>query len=136
MGRDRIVSSSEEMIELGKQIGSSLPPGSILALSGDLGAGKTTFVQGLAIGLGIQDPVQSPTFVYLNHYEGNLPLFHFDLYRLKGEEDFLGMGFEEYFVSSGICAIEWPERIPSLLPSNTVRLTFSHVKEGRRVNIL
>ena len=133
MGRNRVVflSSPEEMIAYGKQLAATLPPGSILALSGDLGAGKTTFVQGLALGLQIDQPVQSPTFIYFNQYEGEKPLFHFDLYRMKGPQDFLGMGFDEYFEAEGICAIEWPERIASLLPKRAMRISFSHQEGGR-----
>jgi len=119
------------MLELGKVLGASLPPNSILALSGNLGAGKTTFVQGLALGLQISDPVSSPTFVYLNTYSGSRLLFHFDLYRLRGAEDFLGLGFEEYFEKGGICAIEWPERIVNLLPPDTFHISFSYTSQGR-----
>ena len=137
MGRERIISlcSGEETVSFGKLLGSCLLPNSILALSGDLGAGKTTFAQGLALGLQIDAPISSPTFVYLNLYEGLLPLYHFDLYRMKSASDFLGLGFEEYFDKGGICAIEWPERISSLLPPETIFLTFSHQSHGRTVSI-
>lgn len=136
MGRDGIIlSSHEEMVEFGKTIGSRIQPGSVLALSGDLGAGKTTFVQGLAQSLGIFDPIQSPTFVYMNAYDGILPLYHFDLYRMKGEMDFLGLGFDEYFMSNSVCVIEWPERIKTLLPKHTMHISFAHVEKCRRVVI-
>lgn len=121
------------MIELGKFIGSRLLPNTILALSGDLGAGKTTFVQGVALGLQIEAPIQSPTFIYLNRYAGKLSLFHFDLYRTRSEEDFLGLGFDEYFEVDGVCAIEWPERIFPILPQNTLHISFSHQDKGRVV---
>lgn len=111
---------------------SLLPSNAILALRGDLGAGKTTFVQGLALGLGIQEPVQSPTFVLFNNY--NDLLFHFDLYRLKSADDFLNLGFDDYFYK-GICAIEWPERIASLLPPKTVFIDFIHENRERVVEI-
>ena len=127
-----MISSPEEMIAYGKRLGASLPRGTVLALSGDLGAGKTTFVQGLAQGLKIDQPIQSPTFIYLNQYEGSCPLFHFDLYRMRGAEDFLGLGFEEYFEMQGICAIEWPERISPILPERTIRISFEHSEEGKR----
>lgn len=119
------------MLEFGKTVGSLLEPNTILSLSGDLGAGKTTFVQGIALGLEIQDPIQSPTFVFMNGYKGLLPLFHFDLYRMKGESDFLGLGFDEYFFSGGVCAIEWPDRISSLLPEETLQIFISHQEQGR-----
>lgn len=120
--------SAEETLAFGKMAAAVLPKNSVLALSGNLGAGKTTFVQGLAAGLGISEPIQSPTFVLMNHYEG---LTHFDLYRLKTASDFTGLGFEEYFGSGGICAIEWPDRIELILPPETVRIEFIYAKEGR-----
>ncbi len=137
MGRERVtlISSREEMIAWGKEFASSLEPNTILALSGHLGSGKTTFVQGLALGLGINEPIQSPTFVYLNQYQGRLSLYHFDLYRMKDEADFLGLGFEECLEADGVSAIEWPERIPLLLPHWTMRLFFSHQGTQRRIQI-
>ncbi len=136
MGRDRIVflSSPEETLELGKSLASKVVPGSVLALSGDLGAGKTTFVQGLALGLGIKDPIQSPTYVFLNQYSGIMPLYHFDLYRLKDEGDFFGLGFDEYFAAGGVCVIEWPERIPLSLPNGTWHISFAYENHGRKVS--
>ena len=122
------LSSAEQTLAFGKNMAARLPSNAVLALSGDLGAGKTTFVQGLALGLGIQDPVQSPTFVLLNVYER---LYHFDLYRLKKSSDFTSLGFEEYFQQGAICAIEWPERIEDILPANTIRIHFSYENEGR-----
>lgn len=137
MGRNRVVflSSPEEMIEFGSLIGSQMTVGSVLALSGDLGVGKTTFVQGLAKSLAITDPIQSPTFVYLNEYKGTIPLFHFDLYRLKSEDDFIALGFDECF-AKGVSAIEWSERIEALIPENALRLHFSHDPKGRIVEII
>jgi tRNA threonylcarbamoyladenosine biosynthesis protein TsaE len=135
MGRDRIIplSSAEDTVLAGRIIGSALTPHTVLALSGDLGAGKTTFVQGLALGLGHDALIQSPTFIYLNVYEGTiLPLFHFDLYRMKTASDFLGLGFDEYFDKGGVCAIEWPEKIASLLPKSTLYLSFAHHPRGGR----
>lgn len=125
------LSTAEETLEFAKKLAAQLPPSSILALFGDLGAGKTTFVQGLALGLGISSPVQSPTFNYLNSYEGNLPLHHFDLYRMKTSSDFLALGFEEYFEKEGITAIEWPERVISILPKKTILITLSYKNQGR-----
>ena len=122
------LTSPDETLAFGRKMATQLPPGTILALSGDLGAGKTTFVQGLAQGLGIVGPVQSPTFVLLNIYEG---LYHFDLYRLKNSTDFTKLGFEEYFHKGGICAIEWPDRIAGILPPETVYIDFSYEKNGR-----
>jgi tRNA threonylcarbamoyladenosine biosynthesis protein TsaE len=135
MDRCRLIflQNLEETLALGEQIASSLSPNMILALTGDLGAGKTSFVQGLARGLKISDPVQSPTFVTLNIYEGKL--YHFDLYRLKSENEFLQMGFSEYFDMPGIKAIEWPERISSLIPKDALWISFTREADGRLATI-
>jgi tRNA threonylcarbamoyladenosine biosynthesis protein TsaE len=134
MGRERLIflETLQDTLIFGKKVAATLVPNAILALSGDLGAGKTSFVQGLALGLKIKDAVQSPTFVTLNLYGGKLPLFHFDLYRLKGN-DFLKLGYDEYFQKGGVCAIEWPEKIESILPEETLWITFSHLSEGGRI---
>ncbi|MFN4174861.1 MAG: tRNA (adenosine(37)-N6)-threonylcarbamoyltransferase complex ATPase subunit type 1 TsaE, partial [Parachlamydiaceae bacterium] len=114
--------------------GATLNSDSIVCLFGELGAGKTTFIRGLAEGLGI-DPgqVSSPTFVYLNIYEGQTPLYHFDLYRLNGVEAFLSMGFDEILFSPGIKCIEWSERISEILPKEAIKITLSHEREGRKI---
>ena len=122
----QLLSSSEDTVSFGKHYASLLPPGSIIALSGDLGAGKTTFVQGIALGLSISESVQSPTFNYLNIYHGTLPLYHFDLYRMKGPSDFFSMGFEEYFDSDGITVIEWAEKLGDALPPHALSIHFSY----------
>jgi len=105
-----------------------------LALHGPLGAGKTSFVQGLAAGLGIGSDIPSPTFTYLNLYEEKgFSLAHFDLYRMRGASDFFSMGFEEYFEGDGIAAIEWPERLENALPNRALSFHFEHAPEGRIV---
>jgi tRNA threonylcarbamoyladenosine biosynthesis protein TsaE len=126
--------SAEETISFGQRIGGMLMPGVILCLFGDLGAGKTTVIKGIVQSLtGTRaEEVCSPTFSYLNIYEGRCPVYHFDLYRLAGEEDFFGMGFEEYFFSQGVCCLEWSERIASLLPKGVHRLTLKHMGEYLR----
>lgn len=124
--------NTEETLAFGRKMASLLPKKAILALSGNLGAGKTTFVQGLAEGLGIDELIQSPTFVLLNVYPG---LIHFDLYRLKQPSDFTSLGFDEYFETEAICAIEWPERIEKLLPPNTIHIDFIHEK-GERIAVI
>ena len=110
--------SQEETIQLASRFASCLNPGDIICLQGDLGSGKTSCVKGL---VSQTDPknVVSPTFNYLNIYQGPVPVFHFDLYRLKNSDDFLSMGFEEYLYSDGICCIEWFERILPILPQNS-----------------
>lgn len=137
MGRERIdpsarkLATAEDTELLGREFSRTLPPNSILALQGNLGAGKTTFVQGLAKGLEISDPIQSPTFTYLQIYEGPVPLYHFDLYRLTKESDFVLLGFEEFFDAGGIVVIEWPERIASLIPPTAQKITLTHTHPGR-----
>jgi tRNA threonylcarbamoyladenosine biosynthesis protein TsaE len=135
MGGSRVIflSSVEEMFALGFRAASHLSPDSILALSGPLGSGKTSFIQGLAAGLKIEGPILSPTFQYVHVYEGALPLYHFDLYRMTGASDFFAMGFEEYFTMGGIVAIEWPERLGSLLPATAHVFRFSYEGTGRSV---
>ena len=137
MDRSRVINlkSKEGTVLRGKEFAKTLVPGTVLALHGDLGSGKTTFVQGLALGLGIEDPIQSPTFVYCNEYEGKMTLSHFDLYRLSSVEDFLNLGFEEHLEPIGVAAIEWPEIIASILPANVVRLYFKYTNKGRTLEI-
>ena len=137
MGRSRIIKlqSADQTMKMGKMLAHRLQENSILALYGDLGAGKTTFVQGLAKGLEINDPIQSPTFIYVNEYQGKMPLFHFDLYRMKSAEDFLALGFDEYFYASGVCAVEWPQRIATILPLESIVIEFAYCEEGRVVKI-
>lgn len=108
----QIISNSvEETERLGAELAARLPAGSIVAFTGDLGAGKTAFVRGMARGLGIADRVTSPTFTIVNEYEGgSRPLFHFDLYRLESADELFEIGWEDYLARGGICAVEWSER--------------------------
>ncbi|MGM0587970.1 MAG: tRNA (adenosine(37)-N6)-threonylcarbamoyltransferase complex ATPase subunit type 1 TsaE [Bacteroidota bacterium] len=101
-----------------------LKPGMIVALKGDLGAGKTHFVKGAAEALGI-DPhsVSSPTYTLINEYMSSMPVYHFDLYRLEHEEEVWEIGAQEYFNAEGVCFVEWPDRIPGLLPEHTLWIT-------------
>ncbi len=139
MGRTRIethLPGAEETRALAKRLAPKLRPNAILALYGPLGAGKTTFVQGLVEGLlPSKALVQSPTFTYLNIYETTPPVFHFDLYRLQTSGDFFSLGFEEYFEQGGICAIEWPERIASILPAAAISIRLSIEGLSRRAVI-
>jgi tRNA threonylcarbamoyladenosine biosynthesis protein TsaE len=109
--------SEQDTIALGKAIGAVLKDGAVLALEGDLGAGKTHFVQGIAAGMGITDVVSSPTFTIMNYYEHTVPLQHFDFYRLESEYELDDLGFDEY-LSSGITVIEWSEKFPDRLPAS------------------
>lgn len=103
-------------------IAKTLSAGAVLAISGDIGAGKTCFVQGLATALGIREPTVSPTFVLIREYSGPIPLFHMDLYRLTGTEEARQAGLEEYFDRNGITAIEWADRIENIFPDHTIHI--------------
>src|SRR5262249_40233900 len=124
----------EETHLLGKALAKELYPGAIIALGGDLGSGKTTFIRGIAEGIGGVDLriICSPTFTLLNIYAGNVPIYHFDLYRLPYPEEFFLAGFDEYFQSGGICCIEWAEKITGYLPDSTLFIDFSYTGENTR----
>lgn len=116
--------SAEETYEIGKEIGRSALPGSVYALIGDLGVGKTVFTQGVAAGLGITEHVNSPTFTILQVYEeGRLPFYHFDVYRIGDPEEMEEIGYEDYFYGEGVCFVEWANLIEELMPENTVTIT-------------
>ena len=107
----------EETYELGRKMGREAEPGQIVCLSGDLGVGKTVFTQGFAAGLGIEGPVNSPTFTILQQYEdGRLPLYHFDVYRIGDVSEMDEIGYEDYFYGDGVCLIEWANLIEEILP--------------------
>ncbi len=118
-----ITNSPEETEELGRRLAAVLTPGSVVAYSGDLGAGKTAFTRGLARGLGIEGGVTSPTFTIVNEYEGGrMPLFHFDMYRLGGEEELFDIGWDDYLARGGVCAVEWSENVAGALEGDEVRV--------------
>lgn len=109
--------SAEETYALGRRIGEQVSPGEVYTLSGDLGAGKTVFTQGVARGMGIEEAVNSPTFTILQIYDsGRLPFYHFDVYRIGDVEEMDEIGYEDYFYGEGVCFIEWAERIREILP--------------------
>ena len=113
--------SPEETFEFGKKLGEEAVPGMIFCLDGDLGAGKTVFAQGFACGLGISEPVNSPTFTIVQVYdEGRLPLYHFDVYRIGDISEMDEAGYEDYFFGEGVCLIEWASVIEELIPENAV----------------
>jgi len=125
--------SAEETIQLGEELGKTLPPNTILSFFGDLGAGKTTFIQGVVAGVTKRrETVMSPTFVYLNIYEGIKTVYHFDLYRLQHPQEFLSMGFDDFLDRGGISCIEWSERISSLLPDECTQVVMTHRSENKR----
>ena len=116
--------SPEETFQLGRRLGEQAQPGQIYTLSGDLGVGKTVFTKGVAAGLGIREPVSSPTFTIVQeYYDGRLPLYHFDVYRIEDPEEMEEIGYDDYFFGDGVCLIEWADRIRELLPEHLIRVT-------------
>jgi len=127
--------SSDETEALGATIGSLLQPGSFLALRGDLGGGKTCLTRGVVASLAPQSAhlVASPTYAIMNCYPGNTPVYHFDFYRLSGDDDIAELGFEEYFYGDGVCVVEWSERLVELMPPDVLTLLFEYSGDDRRL---
>jgi tRNA threonylcarbamoyladenosine biosynthesis protein TsaE len=125
--------SPERTRELGEALGRLLGPSSVVLLHGELGAGKTCFTQGLARGLGVpeDEPVTSPSYTLMNPYEGRLPLYHFDLYRLVSVEDLVDLGFEDYLHGAGVTVVEWADRFPELVLEG-LRVRLEHGSENSR----
>ena len=115
-----ITKSEPETILEGEKLGQTLLPGAVVALDGELGTGKTAFTRGLAIGLGIEHNVSSPTFTIVNEYPGKIPLFHFDMYRLASENELFDIGWDDYLDRGGVCAVEWGEKVPGAFPPKTI----------------
>lgn len=116
--------NAKETFEAGYEMGKKALPGQIYCLNGDLGVGKTVFTQGFAKGLGIEEPVNSPTFTIIQEYhEGRLPLYHFDVYRIGDSSEMDELGYEEYFFGNGVSLVEWPEMIEDILPDDAIRIT-------------
>lgn len=126
--------SASETIRVGKSIGSRLLPGDVVALVGELGAGKTQLIKGLAAGMGIKNSiyVSSPSFKLINEYPGKTTFYHIDLFRLRGEKDTEELGLDDYFQSRGITAIEWADKIPSLLPEEILWIEIRYTGENLR----
>ena len=132
--------SPEETYELGRKIGLQARPGQVYTLTGDLGVGKTVFTQGVAAGLGITEPVSSPTFTIVRVYEeGRLPFYHFDVYRIGDIEEMEEIGYDDYFFGKGICLIEWAELIEEILPDDRISITIEkNLEQGfdyRRITV-
>ena len=118
--------NSKETYELGFNMGKSAKAGDVYCLDGDLGVGKTVFTQGFAKGLGINEPINSPTFTIVQEYkEGRIPLYHFDLYRIADISELDEIGYEEYFYSEGTCLVEWGNLYPEIFPENTIKIEIS-----------
>ena len=134
---ETITHSRAETVALGKRMAAVLSPGSLVAFTGGLGAGKTAFCEGLAQGLGCTDPVSSPTFAIVNYYRGPKPLAHFDLYRISTEEDLYTSGFYDYLDEGAIVAAEWSENLADLLAlEHPIRVDIQHLGgDDRKITI-
>lgn len=132
-----VTHSAEETQNLGRVLGQAAQPGDLYLLSGPLGAGKTCFVQGLAFGLGVKEYARSPSFVIVNRYRGRLDIHHIDLYRIQDEREADDLGLEEYFEGPGVCAVEWPERAPSLFPQEHmwIEMEYGEAENDRRIRV-
>ena len=128
-----VTNSAQETFAVGVKIGEKIFAGTILALSGELGAGKTALCQGIACGLGVKEQIISPTFTLIHEYQdGRLPFYHMDMYRLEQESAFAQLGLEDYFNSNGIIAIEWAARLGDLLPPDHIQMVFHYLGEQQR----
>ncbi|SNS47568.1 tRNA threonylcarbamoyladenosine biosynthesis protein TsaE [Anaerovirgula multivorans] len=121
------VSCEKETEDLGSKLGKIVKPGDIICLIGDLGAGKTTFTKAFAKGLEVEDYVTSPTFTILQEYEGRIPLYHFDVYRIEDVGEMENIPYEEYFYGDGVCVIEWAELIREILPKDYIRIEIKYI---------
>lgn len=126
---------AEETIELGKKIGRLLQKGDIIALQGTLAAGKTTITKGIAQALGVSEEITSPTFCLISEYEGRLPLYHMDVYRLEGGDDFINLGVEDLIYGNGVSLIEWSEKVMDELPKKTIILRLETTEGTTERNI-
>ena len=131
-----ITNSPQETEKVGAKLAEKLQPGTVIAYRGDLGAGKTAFTRGLARGLGIPDPVTSPTYTIVNEYlGGRLPLFHFDMYRLASSDDLWDIGWEDYLDRGGVCAVEWSENVEDAM-EGAIWVTIEKTgEESRKITI-
>lgn len=129
--------SADETERIAAELAATLRPGAVLALHGDLGAGKTCFIRGLARGLGVTRHVHSPTFTLINEYPGRVPLYHMDLYRLSSPDQALDLGLDDYLFGAGVCAIEWAERVAKLLPPHTIHVSLhlGETEDTRTISI-
>ena len=129
-----ITNNREATIRAGEQLAKSLGPGCLVALTGELGSGKTTLVKGIAKGLGVRNYryVNSPSFVIIKEYRGKIPLYHFDVFRIDSPSDIDALSFEEYFYRDGICVVEWADRIRKLLPKKYIEVKIKILEGNRR----
>ncbi|MBE6948662.1 MAG: tRNA (adenosine(37)-N6)-threonylcarbamoyltransferase complex ATPase subunit type 1 TsaE [Ruminococcaceae bacterium] len=128
--------SEKETSNVGYELASQLKPGNVIAMYGDLGAGKTAFVRGLAEGLGLDARVSSPTFTIVNEYLGKIPLFHFDMYRLGDADELFEIGWEDYITRGGICVVEWSENVEEAFYNDTIRIYIEKIDDfSRKIKI-
>lgn len=132
-----ITDSQQETEQLGERVARALPAGGVvLALYGELGAGKTAFVRGLARGLGVTEAVTSPTFTIVNELQGDRELFHFDMYRLSSAEELFDIGWEDYLAREGVCAVEWSENVPEAFDGTEIRVRLEKTgSNARRITV-
>ena len=130
-----VIKNEEETKKFGEKLCEKLTAGSIVALTGDLGTGKTTLTKAIAAGLGVTDVITSPTFNIVKQYDsGRLPLYHFDVYRIGDVDEMYEIGYEEYFFGDGVCGIEWADLIEEIIPDDAVRIEIEYgEKEGERI---
>jgi tRNA threonylcarbamoyladenosine biosynthesis protein TsaE len=132
-----LISNKEETtIKVGQIIGTHLERGTILTLTGDLGAGKTMFAKGIARGVGVKEHITSPTYTIVQEYNGRMPLYHFDTYRILDCDEMYDIGFDDYLYGDGICIIEWPQRVKELLPPTCIDIRIERVNEEESRKII
>lgn len=133
-----LTASPAQTEALGQRLAALLQPGDVIAYTGDLGAGKTAFTRGIAAGLGIREPVTSPTYTIVNEYHsGKMPLFHFDMYRLGSADELFDIGWEDYLVRGGVCCVEWSENVQEAL-TDPIRVDITHIPgndESRKITV-
>ncbi len=124
--------SPQETREIGRRLGAQLSRGDLVGLMGELGSGKTVLTQGICLGLGVEESVKSPSFIIITEYMGVIPVYHFDLYRIGSLDEFLALGYEDYFYGEGATIIEWAEKVMSLLPPDRIEVWLSILDEQSR----
>lgn len=128
--------STQETEQFGEEVAKSLRGGDVLAFTGSLGMGKTAFTRGLARGLGCRGRVTSPTFTIVNEYDGKIPLFHFDMYRLGSSDELFDIGWDDYLARGGVCAVEWSERVSDALPDDTIYVNIARGEEDENTRTI
>lgn len=134
MDKEVVTESVDQTRELAKQFAEQLAPGSVVGLDGALGTGKTQFTKGIANFFGINpEQVNSPTYTIINEYDGRLPLYHFDFYRLQNKREAMEIGVEEYFYGDGVCVVEWASQLDAIIPADAIRVQISALNDTKRL---